>query len=152
LRVRGFLSTRFRPPAPLVEALIDVPGVGERHIILLVDIGASVTTLLDGDASRLGITIDYARSCLKPAPHRVVGIGGVAETYVIEGVKLTLTSEEGMEVSETLNLHVALHDPRTLSDEERELILRLPSILGRDVINRYRLHFDANRGEVYLEK
>jgi len=152
LRIRGFLSTRFRPPGPLVEALINVPSIGERHVILLVDTGASVTTLLDGDAGRLGITIDYARNRLKPAPHRVVGIGGAAETYVMEGVRLMLTSEEGMEVSETLNLHVALHDPRTLSNEERDLILRLPSILGRDVINRYCLHFNADRDEVYLER
>ncbi len=152
MRVRGFVSSRFRPPAPLVEALINVPNIGERHIILLVDTGASVTTLLDSDGGRFGMTIDYARNHLKSAPHKVVGIGGMAETYIIEGAELTLTLEEGIEVSETLNLHVVLHDPRTLSDEERELILRLPSILGRDVINRYSLHFSASRGEVYLER
>jgi len=151
LRVRGFLSNRFRPPAPLIEALISVPSIGERHIILLIDTGASVTTLLDSDASRFGITIDHAGRNLKSAPRRVVGIGGMAETYIIEGVDLILTSEEEMEVSETLNLYVVLHDPRALSDEERELILRLPSILGRDVINRYCLHFNADRDEVYLE-
>ena len=152
MRVRGFLSSRFRPVAPLVEALIDVPAIGERHIVLLIDTGASVTTLLDSDAGRFGITIDYAREHLKSAPRKVVGIGGMAETYIIEGVELTLTPEEGMEVSETLNLYVVLHDLGTLSDEERELILRLPSILGRDVINRYCLHFNADRDEVYLER
>jgi len=62
----------------------------------------------------------------------------MAETYIVEG--------------ETLNLYVVLHDPRTLSDQERELILRLPSILGRDLINRYCPHFNANRDEVHLER
>jgi len=152
LKVRGYLSSRFEPPAPLIEALINLPTIGERHIVLLIDTGASATTLLDSDASRFGITIDYARKNLKPAPRRVVGIGGTAETYIIEGVELTLTPENGLGISETLNLYVVLHDPRTLSDEERELILRLPSILGRDLINRYCLHFNANRDEVYLQR
>jgi len=99
----------------LVQALINVPAIGERHIILLIDTGASVTTLLDGDAGRFRITIDYARKNLKSAPRKVVGIGGMAETYIIEGVKLMLTSEEGMDVGETLNLCVVLHDPSMLS-------------------------------------
>ena len=106
MRVRGFLSRRFRPPAPLIEAMIDVPAIGERHIVLLIDTGASVTTLLDGDAGRFGITRDYTREHLKSALRKVVGIGGIAETYVIDGVELMLTLEEGMEVSETLNLYV----------------------------------------------
>jgi len=100
LRVRGFLSSRYKPPAPLVEALINVPPIGERHIVLLIDTGASATTILDSDASRFGITIGYARKHLKPAPRKVVGIGGMAETFILEGVELTLTPEEGMDVSE----------------------------------------------------
>ena len=64
MRVRGFLSSRFRPPAPLVEASINIPTAGERQIILLIDTGASITTILDGDAGRFGITIDYARKQL----------------------------------------------------------------------------------------
>lgn len=152
MRVKGFLSSRFRPPAPLVEALINFPTIGKRHIILLIDTGASVTTLLDGDASRFGITMDYASKHLELASHRVVGIGGMAETYVVNGAELGFATEEGMEVSENFNLHVVLHDPKTLSAEELELILRLPSILGRDIINRYSLLFSASCGEVYLER
>jgi len=152
LRVKGFLSSRFRPPAPLVEALINFPTIGKRHIILLIDTGASVTALLDGDASRFGITMDDASRHLKLASHKVVGIGGMAETYVVKGAELRFATEEGMEVSETFNLHVVLHDPRTLSVEESGLVLRLPSILGRDIINRYSLLFSASRGEVYLER
>lgn len=140
------------PPAPLVEALINFPEIGKRHVILLIDTGASVTTLLDGDAGRFGITMDYASKHLKLASHRVVGIGGTAETYVVKGAELRFATEEGVEVSETFDLHIVLHDPKTLSAEEFELILRLPSILGRDVINGYNLLFNASRGEVYLER
>jgi hypothetical protein len=32
------------------------------------------------------------------------------------------------------------------------LILGLPSLLGRDLISRYRLYIDAGRDEVYLER
>ena len=67
MRVRGFLSSRFKPPAPLVEALINLPAIGERHIVLLIDTGSSTTTILDSDAGRFGITMDYARKHLKPA-------------------------------------------------------------------------------------
>ena len=152
MRIRGFLSRRFEPPAPLIEASIYLPSMGERQLILLIDTGASATTILDSDAGRFGITLEYARENLRPAPRKVLGIGGVAETYMIEGAELTLTQEDGLEVGEALDLYIVLHDPETLSDEVRGLILRLPSLLGRDLINRYRLYIDAGRDEVYLER
>ena len=39
-----------------------------------------------------------------------------------------------------------------MNEEERIKILRFPSILGRDVISRFRLIFDRVKGELLLTK
>ena len=39
-----------------------------------------------------------------------------------------------------------------MNEEERIKILRFPSILGRDVISRFRLIFDRVKGELLLKK
>ncbi|HID91455.1 TPA: hypothetical protein EYP44_05805 [Candidatus Bathyarchaeota archaeon] len=55
-------------------------------------------------------------------------------------------------VVETTDLYVVLHDPERLSLEDYKRILLLPSILGRDVINKYKLIYQAPTREVYLER
>ncbi|MBC7090776.1 MAG: hypothetical protein H5T50_02535 [Nitrososphaeria archaeon] len=53
---------------------------------------------------------------------------------------------------EKLPLLVGVHDLPRLSSEERTLIMRLPSLMGRDVIYRFRLVCDKSRDEIYLER
>ena len=43
------------------------------------------------------------------------------------------------------------HDLNRLPAEEVSRILRLPSVLGRDIINRFRLISDYGTGELKLE-
>ncbi|MCJ7505491.1 hypothetical protein MUP05_03340, partial [Candidatus Bathyarchaeota archaeon] len=73
-------------------------------------------------------------------------------TYVIEDAALFIRAEHGEVIEEKLRLFIGAHDLSTLSAEEKVLIMRMPSLLGRDIIYRFRLVCDRNLGEVYLER
>lgn len=114
---------------------------------LLADTGASRTTLLDRDAMHLGITTE----ALEPAPLPIVGVGGSVRSFLLRGVEITLPSEKG-DVTLRHDLWIAQHDLLRLPSEEVARILRLPSLLGRDVINNFRLTYDYRSGVVLLER
>jgi hypothetical protein len=71
---------------------------------------------------------------------------------VIEDASLLLMTEEGKVVEEKLRLYLGIHDARRLSNDEKALIARMPSLLGRDIIYRFRLVCDKNQNQIYLER
>jgi len=108
----------------------------KKRIVFLIDSGASKTTILDGDAIRLGI--DYSR--LQRHKEGTTGIGGTVDTYIIPDVKLFFKSSEGSIHEEKLKeIFVLKHNLERMKKEETERIKMLPSVLGRDVINRFKL-------------
>lgn len=113
----------------------------------LADTGASRTTLLDRDVRLLGIPAE----ALEPALLPVVGIGGSVRSFLVRGVEITLASDEG-DVLLRQDLWVVQHDLGQLPPEEVSRILRLPSVLGRDLINRYHFTCDYQAGIVQLER
>ena len=115
----------------------------DETIEFLVDTGASRTTLLDKDAIYLGIAYDKLRRCEQD----LSGIGGCVDTYVIDDA-LLLFGEHRMEIP----VFVIRHPLDTINKEEGIRILRFPSILGRDVINKFRLIFDWERDEILLKE
>jgi len=123
------ISGFFRNGAGFVNAhLISEKLCMGETIEFLVDTGASRTTLLDKDVICLGIKYDK----LRRYEQDLSGIGGSVETYVIDD-SLLLFGE-------------------TMDKEERIKILRFPSILGRDVINRFRLIFDKEREKILMDE
>ena len=58
---------------------------------LLVDTGASRTTILDRDVRLLGIPAE----ALEPAALPIVGIGGSVRSFMVRDVEITLASDEG---------------------------------------------------------
>lgn len=117
----------------------------EGLVWLLADTGASRTTLLDRDAQLLGISAE----ALEPATLPVVGIGGSVRSFLVRDVEITLASDEGDRVVQQ-DLWVVQHDLVHLPPEEVSRILRLPSVLGRDLINRFRFSCDYQAGLVEL--
>ena|GEM_PF-3081974 len=61
-------------------------------------------------------------------------------------------AEDGGIIQEKLRLFVGAHDLSKLSPEEKVLIMRMPSLLGRDIIYRFRPLCDRNHNEIYLER
>ncbi|MFQ6058621.1 MAG: hypothetical protein ACE5MB_07090 [Anaerolineae bacterium] len=122
-------------------------GEFEGTVWLLADTGASRTTLLDRDVGLLGLPSE----ALAPAPLPTVGIGGSVRSFVVRDVEITLASDEGDFVVRQ-ELWVARHDLDRLPPEEVARILRLPSVMGRDLINRFRFTCDYKAGQVRLER
>ncbi len=86
------------------------------------------------------------------AERRLTGIGGAVDTYVIKDSRLLFTTEQTVTIEEEMPVYVAHHRMEKLKPEIRALIMRLPSLLGRDLINNYRLFADAFTKTVILEK
>ena len=112
---------------------------------MLADTGASRTTLLDRDARLLGIPAE----ALEPALLPIVGIGGSVRSFLVRDVEITLASDEGI-VALHQDLWVVQHDLGQLPPDEVSRILRLPSVLGRDLINRFHFTCDYQGGIVQL--
>lgn len=113
----------------------------------LADTGASRTTLLDRDAKLLGVSAES----LEPALLPIVGIGGSVRSFLARDVEITLASDEGDLVLQQ-DLFVVQHDLGQLPPEEVARILRLPSVLGRDLINRFHFTCNYQSGIVELER
>jgi len=117
--------------AAYVVAVLESETLGIREIVeLLVDTGASRTTICDKDAVRLGI--DFGR--LERLSDGMLGIDGLVDTYVLKDVKLTFRREDRKSHVERFDrVYVLKH---AVLDER---MMRIPSILGRDMLNKYTL-------------
>ena len=137
---------RFIGDAPYFAAHLKTE-FGEGLVWLLADTGASRTTLLDRDVMLLEIPIES----LEPADLPLVGIGGSVRSFTIPKAEITFRSDKGDVVIQH-ELWVVKHDLKMLPPEEVSRILRLPSLLGRDLINRFRFVCDYRTGDVFLEQ
>jgi hypothetical protein len=105
------------------------------NVWFLADTGASNTTLLDRSVKLLGISEDI----LEPDPYLVVGIGGSMCSLLVRDVELTMASDEGDFVFKQ-NLGVI------------KRILRIPSVLGRDLISQFQFIYDYKSRVVELRR
>jgi len=149
MRIDGYFDERYEPPAPFIRATLISRALKLEHTIELhVDTGAAASILLDKDVKRLKIDI----SELRTAERDLIGIGGLLKTQIIEDAILIFRSADGPPIIEKLHLLVGTHDPTKLSLKEKETILKLPSLLGRDVMYRFKLMIDKLRNQIYLER
>ena len=119
----------------------------EGFVWFLADTGASRTILLDRDLRLLKVP----SQALEPALLSVTGIGGSVRSFAIGRVKLTFASDEGEMVLQR-DLSVVQHDLDRMPPEEVSRILRLPSILSRDLINLFQFRCNYQSGIVQLER
>ncbi len=128
--------------AAYITAVLAIPTLGIRqNVEFLIDTGATKTTILDRDAVALAIPY-YRLSRLKQP---LLGLGGLVDTYVAEQGEIYFKSESGSEHKEQLSeLFVVKHK------KVDENIMRIPSVLGRDILNKYRLIYDKIRDLVVI--
>ena len=138
MKLPGYLDYRFSPPAPSVSVQLESAKLRfGRTLRLLIDTGASTTVVLDRDLRRLGV--EWTR--LSGPEGQLTGMGGTVHTRLIEDAKLIFKSA----------VHAARHDLSRLGPEMRKSVMLLPSLLGRDIIERYKFVYDSPRNKVYLE-
>ncbi|MBI2184788.1 MAG: hypothetical protein HYU39_07515 [Thaumarchaeota archaeon] len=141
MRLKGYFRAGPLEGAYLT-AVVAVPKLNIRQSIeLLIDTGATKTAILDKDVLSMGIS--YAR--LGESKQPLLGLGGVVGTFVARDAELYFRTDEGAEHRESLTeLLVVRHD------KIDENILRIPSVLGRDILNKLRLIYDKRNGTVAI--
>jgi len=149
MRIRGFLEREYEPPAPFVRAVVNSRNLNLSKLVYFhIDTGASASILLDKDVKYLRLD----RVQLKRAERDVGGIGGLISTYVIEDANLMFRTEDGDVREESLKMLVGRHELERLDPESRRLVLLMPSLLGRDILRRYKFVYNEATSEVYLER
>lgn len=125
--------------AAYITAVLAIPNLRVTHKIeFLIDTGATRTAILDRDAATVGIP--YSRLSRMKAP--LLGLGGVVGTYAAKHAEIYFKADNSSEHKETLQeLVVVKH-----MDVDGN-VLRIPSVLGRDILNKYRLIYD-NRNDL----
>ena len=126
MTIRGRLIHR----APHFSVRLRFAGA-EGDVWFLADTGAARTTILDRDATDLGIPGD----ALEPMSDPIVGIGGPVRSWLLRGTELVFPSTDGPIVLRH-DICVTRHDVAQLSAPVAHRVLRLPSILARDIIDR----------------
>ena len=128
-------------PAPYVSGSVYLPrlGVGDR-VDFLLDTGADATTLHPRDADKLGVRADM----LGPAIVSARGIGGQMQ-YTPE---YALVSFYDGTVGDWRDFRIQVYIASPDSEYEAA---NLPSLLGRDILNRCRCTLDAPENYVALE-
>ena len=129
---------------PILSARLLIPRFNiSRQVNFLVDTGASQTCLHPNDSRHFQIPFDELRD-----PHSTIGIGG-SQPYYQEPAVVILTDSD-CEHRFPITLSIAKPQLPT-SSNPRPVINRIPSLLGRDVLNRLRIdyHHPANRLHFY---
>jgi hypothetical protein len=102
---------------------------------MIVDTGASVTSISTKDARTIGLNFEEL-----PRLPDSIGIGGRVESYRLSGINILFRDTKSSYHVEHLESITAMKG----SD------VGIPSLLGADVLRKYKVYFDA-RG-VILEK
>jgi len=141
VKIKGYFG---RFDAPFVKARLVCARLAiDSSVRLLIDTGATETIISDNDALRLGIDNNQLQKLKKG----VTGIGGEVETYSMSEVKLLFEADEQIYQAEFDKVLVTKHN---LEDERvAEMVKWIPSLLGRDFLNRFSVIIDK-RVEVVL--
>lgn len=119
-----------------MEGHVLLPRLGWRgNVSFIFDTGADTSLLMPLDAQRMGI--DYA---MFETTESTLGIGGVSENF-IESAYLAFVGDEALYGYE-IELHVC---------RPAEELMTIPSLLGRDIIDRWRVTYDKSVSELLAE-
>ncbi len=122
---------------PFVEGYLTLPRFGiARNIVFLVDTGAYATCIHPRDGTLAAIPFDQLEN-----PVTSNGVGGPA-TYFMEPAVLEFVDGEAREIR-SYEVDVLVAKPAA---DPTHSTNRLPSLLGRDIINRLRMLYDRAEG------
>jgi len=125
LKIEGYIA---KNGEIIIPALLIVQEMGiVKEMTFLLDTGAASTIISEGDADAMGL--DYSQ-LEKGTP--ALGIGGVADVYILKNARLAFVSGEWLIVKIIDRLEVIKHnveDPII-----KKALKSLPSLLGRDAL------------------
>ena len=120
---------------PYVEGNLVIASLGiDEEISFLVDTGSDSTCLMPTDGTRLGI--DY--NTLTGPQANTYGSGGNSKPHKYRSL-ISFTEENKRQRTYSIDLFIYPQDP--------DLDI-LDSLLGRDVLNRWRMRYQLNNGRL----
>lgn len=123
---------------PYLSARVFIPRFGASgNVSFIFDTGADNTVLMPADAAALGIDFTDLSD-----PFESLGIGGSALMYPERAHIAFLDESHGRIYAYDIELLV--HHPTTEA-------MRVPSLLGRDIIDRWRVTYDKSVPELSAE-
>ena len=125
--VRGTFDSRGRPH---VSAQLLIPNLDPCNLMFLLDTGADRTVLMPKDAKVVGVDYDQL-----PDPGDARGVGGVAKMSRVDATVVFRDADDCGSYGYEIPLRILIP-----SGNESEM--SLPSLLGRDIINRWRVVYD----------
>lgn len=129
-------------PAPAVQAYFYIPRIAQSGLVtFLIDTGASGSCLHGPPAL-------YLQGYLKKQSIRsTTGIGGNSR-YYHERAILVFTDDKGQRLARGTSLGIQKLSPiKTFFNKG---ILRLPNLLGRDILSRCEFRYDASNGNITM--
>jgi len=143
--IKGFFPTGYHLlPAPYVQAYFFLPRLNLHGLIsFMIDTGSDNTTLSLIDVERLNVSYRRLRRA------SLVGVEGIAgeQSFYQEEAFIMFREEDATTYIFPIDVHVP---KKGKYGSERELQRRLPSILGRDIINQCDLTINYQRGIIEL--
>jgi len=142
--IKGFFPTGYHLlPAPYVQAALMLPRLQLHGLInFMIDTGADNTTLSLIDVER--INIGYRR--LRRAS--LVGVEGIAgeQSFYQEAAMIMFREEDATTYLFPVNVHIPKKGKSRAIEQQR----RLPSVLGRDILNYCNFTVNYQQGTVEL--
>ncbi|HXV45283.1 MAG TPA: hypothetical protein VD736_01275, partial [Nitrososphaera sp.] len=102
-----------------------------------VDTGSSKTIVNDLDAYRMNLSYEG----LDTPPANLQGVGGFVDSFLLKACSLVFITSSGNELIERLpEVYVLRHENFNPNDRDQ-----LPSLLGLDVLRKYRINFKSKK-------
>ena len=121
---------------PYIEGHVLLPRLGKKgNVSFIFDTGADTSLLMPLDGQRMGI--DYGRFQNEETS---LGIGGTSENYV-ESAYLAFVGDKAL-----YGYEIELRVCKPSQD-----LMTIPSLLGRDIIDRWRVTYDKSAWELLAE-
>lgn len=108
-------------------------------IRFVVHTGATHTMIGIPDAQKLGI--DYNK--LERSPRPLKGIVGSANAFLLKDCRLLFTDNDSGKIYPEDLANVLVLSPFIKNKEKRKIIMSTPSLLGIDVLKKYRISFTS---------
>ena len=123
---------------PYIQGRLFIPRLEIwSDVSFLVDTGADKTSLLPADGSRMGLSYDQ----LMKSPIPSVGIGGISRSYTEESIVLFNEPGKALYIYE-ITIEIVGPDDH---------IMDIPSLLGRDILNRWRMDYYPTTDELTFQ-
>lgn len=122
---------------PVVEGALGFPRLGIEHrMTFLVDTGCDTSTVMPADSNRMALPWPRLRMS-----GLAIGVGGAVREFS-EPAALAFRDTDGG--TYVYRLNISIMPPSTIMGD-------IPSLLGRDILNRWRMVYDPSIDELSFE-